>query len=50
MIPPMNAEEAPEVVGTVLDREVNSHTLIGLGMMACALLIVWLLRRTKAKP
>ena len=44
-MPLMNAQDAPEVVGTVLDREVNSHTLIGLGMMACAVLVIWLLRR-----
>jgi hypothetical protein len=29
-------------------REVNSHTFIGLGLMATVLVIVWLIRRTRA--
>lgn len=29
-------------------REVNSHTFIGLGLMASVLLFVWLIRRTRA--
>ena len=44
-MPPMNAQEASEVVNTVVTREVNSHTMIGLGIMACAVLVIWLLRR-----
>jgi len=29
-------------------REINSHTFIGLGLMATVLVVVWLIRRTRA--
>jgi hypothetical protein len=29
-------------------REVNSHTFIGLGMISFALLLIWLIRRSRA--
>jgi hypothetical protein len=29
-------------------HEINSHTFIGLGLMATVLVIVWLIRRTRA--
>jgi hypothetical protein len=37
--------QQPQVVGTVFDREINTHTLIGLGMIACIVAVIWLLRR-----
>jgi hypothetical protein len=37
-----------EPIGTAFGREVNTHTLIGLGMIACALLVVWLIRSSRA--
>jgi hypothetical protein len=30
-------------------REVNSHTLLGLGLMACVLLVLWLIGRSRAR-
>jgi hypothetical protein len=36
---------APEVVGTAFGREVNTNTLIGLGLIACTLFVIWLIRR-----
>ncbi len=35
----------PEVVGEAFGREVNTHTMIGLGLIACTLFVIWLLRR-----
>ncbi len=32
----------------VFGREVTSHTLIGLGMISCAILVIWLIRRSRA--
>lgn len=29
-------------------REVDSHTFIGLGIIACTLVVIWLIRRTRA--
>jgi hypothetical protein len=29
-------------------REVNSHTFIGLGLMASVLAVIWLIRRSRA--
>jgi hypothetical protein len=29
-------------------REVNSHTFIGLGLMASVLVVIWLIRRSRA--
>jgi hypothetical protein len=40
-----NEIPAPEVVGTAFGREVTSSTLIGLGLIATALVVIWLLRR-----
>ena len=36
---------ANDVWGTAFDREITSHTLIGLGLIATALFVIWLLRR-----
>jgi predicted branched-subunit amino acid permease len=45
----MSAIQIPaEPVGIAFGREVNTHTLIGLGMIACALFVVWLIRRSRA--
>jgi hypothetical protein len=45
----MSAIQIPvEPIGTAFGREVNTHTLIGLGMIACALVVVWLIRRSRA--
>jgi hypothetical protein len=42
----MSATEIPdEVVGTAFGREVTTHTLIGLGLIATTLFVIWLLRR-----
>ncbi len=43
----MAANEIPtdEVWGTAFDREITSHTLIGLGLIATVLFVIWLLRR-----
>jgi hypothetical protein len=35
----------PEVVGTAFGREINTNTLIGLGLIACTLFVIWLIRR-----
>ena len=37
-----------EVPREVFGREVNSHTFIGLGMICIALLVIWLIRRSRA--
>jgi hypothetical protein len=29
-------------------REINSHTFIGLGLMASVLVVIWLIRRSRA--
>lgn len=44
----MAATEIPaeEVVGTAFGREITTHTLIGLGLIATALFVIWLLRRS----
>jgi hypothetical protein len=45
----MRAIQIPvEPIGTAFGREVNTHTLIGLGLMACVLAVVWLIRRSRA--
>jgi len=45
----MTAIEIPvEPVGEAFGREVNTHTLIGLGLIACALVVIWLIRRSRA--
>ena len=33
---------------TPVDQEVNSHTLIGFGFIACILAAIWLIRRLRA--
>ena len=37
-----------EVPETPEGREINSHTFIGLGLMASVLVVIWLIRRTRA--
>lgn len=45
----MSAIEIPvEPIGTAFGREVNTNTLIGLGLIACVLVVVWLIRRSRA--
>ncbi len=45
----MKAIEIPvEPVGTAFGREVNTHTLIGLGLIVCTLAVIWLIRRSRA--
>ena len=47
----MRAVQIPvEPVGTAFGREVNTNTLIGLGLIACALAVIWLIRRPSRKP
>ena len=29
-------------------REINSHTYLGLGLMAIVLVVIWLIRRSRA--
>ncbi|HEY7225315.1 MAG TPA: hypothetical protein VH561_17210 [Micromonosporaceae bacterium] len=43
----MDAIEMPpeEVVGTAFGRDITTHTLIGLGLIACTLFVIWLVRR-----
>ena len=43
----MAASEIPaeEGVGTAFNREITSHTLIGLGLIATTLFVIWLIRR-----
>jgi hypothetical protein len=40
-----NEIPAEEVVGTAFGRDVTSHTLIGLGLIATTLFVIWLMRR-----
>jgi hypothetical protein len=37
-----------EDVGTAFGREINTHTLIGIGLIACTLAVIWLIRRSRA--
>ena len=37
---------AEEVTGE--GRDVNNHTFIGLGLMAMVLVVIWLIRRSRA--
>jgi hypothetical protein len=47
----MRAIDIPvEPVGAAFGREVNTNTLIGLGLIAIALLVIWLIRRPARKP
>ena len=36
------------IAQTAEGREVNSHTFIGLGLMASVLVVIWLIRRSRA--
>ena len=47
----MRAIEIPvEPVGTAFGREINTNTLIGLGIIATTLAVIWLIRRpTRSK-
>jgi hypothetical protein len=46
----MRAIDIPvEPVGTAFGREVNTNTLIGLGLIACTLAVIWLIRRPARK-
>ncbi len=36
----------PEVVGTAFGREINTNTLIGLGLIVTTLFVIWLIRRS----
>jgi hypothetical protein len=45
----MRAIDIPvQHVGTAFGREVNTNTLIGLGLIASVLAVVWLIRRSRA--
>lgn len=45
----MRAIEIPvEPVGEAFGREVNTNTLLGLGLIACVLAAIWLIRRSRA--
>jgi hypothetical protein len=45
----MRTIEIPvEPVGTAFGREINTNTLLGLGLIACTLAVIWLIRRSRA--
>jgi hypothetical protein len=43
-----SADIPAQDVGTAFGREINTHTLIGIGIIACTLAVIWLIRRTRA--
>lgn len=44
----MMHEVVDDTGATAVNQEVNSHTLIGFGFIACILAAIWLIRRTRA--